>query len=99
MTVSIANRFGWIALSLACIAIVAELSILPVIKLLSEAASFWCLWFLFALSIVFASIAVFIGGAQFRMTRAKIPLLAFGLGMLVYILYLGYMFAWWLAYL
>jgi hypothetical protein len=90
---------GRFALISGCIALLLELSIIPVVRTLPEAASFWSLWFLIALSIVFASIAIFIGGAQFRMTRSKIPLLAFGLGALVYVMYLAYMFVWWLVYL
>ena len=91
------RNLGHFALISGCFALLAELAIIPVVRTFPEAASFWSLWFLVAVSIIFASVAIFVGSATFRSSRSKPALLGFALGMIVYGLYLGYWFALWFS--
>lgn len=93
------KSLGHFALISGCLALLAELSIIPVVRTLANAASFWSLWFLLALSIVSASVAIFVGSATFRSRRSKTALFGFALGMLVFLLFLGYGLVLWLIYL
>lgn len=88
-----------LALIFSGVAILSELSILPVVKVLPEIASFWSLWVLLAVTIVCAFVGIIIGAARYRVERSHTALIGFVLGALALGLIVVYGFVQWLIYL
>jgi len=99
MKIRTAETLGRIALFSACVALAAELSIVPAVRALPEVASFWSLWVLLITSIVCAFAAILIGSASLRVERSKTALLGCAVGFLVYGLIVTYGVVQWLIYL
>ncbi len=88
-----------LALFCSSAAVVAELSIIPTVKVLPEAASFWSLWILLATSIGCAFVGIIIGASRYRVERSRIALMGSVLGALALGLVAVYGFVQWLIYL
>lgn len=93
------REHGQIALLFASIALVAELSVIPSVRTLPEIASFWMLWVLLAVSILFAFAAILLGACEFRAVHSKTALVGFWLGMSVLGIFFAYALIQWLIYL
>jgi hypothetical protein len=77
------------------VALLIELILIPLVRALPERTGFLTLWTLIPMIIILATIGIFLGTAQFKKTREKVPLIGFLIGELVLVIFALYGLAPW----
>lgn len=99
MQLSAIRNPRYLTIFFSFVALVAEFSIIPLVRIFPAATSFWILWILLAVTIVSALIGTLIGAQAFRAERSKTALAGFLLGELALGLIVLYGIVQWLIYL
>ncbi|OQY82920.1 MAG: hypothetical protein B6D41_17665 [Chloroflexi bacterium UTCFX4] len=71
-------------------AILIELFIIPMVRILPERYSFWNLWVMLAAALILATLGIFAGAAQFKKEKTRRALMGFLLGQTALLLILLY---------